>query len=88
MEKIFLKAIGPILIITSIILIASFSLNDRIYADKWNGGWCPDCEWTYDFVAVDAGMKYYRCPCCFEEVRMTIFGNNEYDLERRPEACQ
>lgn len=86
MEKIFLKAIGPILIIASIILIASFSL--RIYADKWNGGWCPECEWTYDFVAVDGGMKYYRCPCCFKEVKMTIFGNNEYDLERRPEVCQ
>ena len=87
MEKI-IEVISTLLIVISIIIIASFSLHDRMYADKWNGGWCPDCEWTYDFVAVDAGMKYYRCPCCFEEVSMTIFGNNEYDLERIPEACE
>ena len=87
MEKI-LKVISVLLIVVSIILIASFSLHDRMHADEWNGGWCPECEWTYDFVGVDAGIKYYRCPCCFEEVSMTIFNNNEYDLERRSEVCQ
>ena len=87
MEKI-LKVISVLLIVVSIILIASFSLHDRMHADEWNGGWCPECEWTYDFVGVDSGVKYYRCPCCFKEVSMTIFNNNEYDLGREPEVCQ
>ena len=62
-------------------------------ADKWNGGWCPECEWTYDFKAVDHWVRYYQCPCCFEEVKLveTHFMNKDfykYDMEKEAEACQ
>lgn len=44
-------------------------------ADKWNGGYCPDCNvhWTpYGASDSDLGSehKYYYCEECYKEIKL------------------
>ena len=44
-------------------------------ADKWNGGYCPECEihWTpYGVTDTDMGSssKYYYCENCYREINL------------------
>lgn len=50
-------------------------LDETSRIDKWNGGYCPNCEvhWTPFGVAdTDFGSKskYYYCTECFKEIQL------------------
>lgn len=50
-------------------------LDDEMRADKWNGGYCPDCNvhWTpYGASDSDLGSKhkYYYCEECYREIEL------------------
>lgn len=50
-------------------------LDEASRAEKWNGGYCPDCEvhWT-PYGASDRAMgskhKYYYCEECHKEIEL------------------
>lgn len=50
-------------------------LDGEMRADKWNGGYCPDCNvhWT-PYGASDSIMgskhKYYYCEECYREIEL------------------
>lgn len=50
-------------------------LDETIRADKWNGGYCPECEihWTpFGVSDTDFGSssKYYYCEECYREINL------------------
>lgn len=50
-------------------------LDTAMRADKWNGGYCPECEihWTpYGASDTDfgSGSKYYYCEECYREIEI------------------
>lgn len=57
-----------ILLIAIVIIIVNV-INGLIIADEWNDGVCSTCSEQYELRAVYAGMKYYACPECGNEVR-------------------
>lgn len=52
-----------------------FYLDSEMRADKWNGGYCPECNvhWT-PFGASDTDLgsthKYYYCEECYKEIEL------------------
>ncbi len=52
-----------------------FYLDGKMRADKWNGGYCPECNvhWT-PFGASDTDLgsthKYYYCEECYKEIEL------------------
>ena len=50
-------------------------LDEAIRTEKWNGGYCPECEihWT-PFGASDTNIgsqsKYYYCEKCYREIEI------------------
>lgn len=70
-------------VIVGIIVTLGFSLlfggglylDSKMRADKWNGGYCPDCNihWTpYGVSDTDLGSehKYYYCEKCHKEIKL------------------
>ena len=50
-------------------------LDTAMREDKWNGGYCPECEvhWTPFGVSdtdMGSGSKYYYCEECYREIEI------------------
>ena len=64
-----------VMLIFGLIFGGGFYLDSTMRADKWNGGYCPECNvhWT-PFGASDRTMgskhKYYYCEECYTEIEL------------------
>lgn len=64
-----------VVLLSGFIFGGGFYLDAEMRADKWNGGYCPDCEvhWI-PFGASDRTMgskhKYYYCEECYREIEL------------------
>lgn len=62
-------------LITAFLFGGGMYLDTTMRADKWNGGYCPECEihWT-PFGVTDTDMgsssKYYYCENCYAEINL------------------
>ena len=62
-------------LVFALIFGGGFYLDAKKSADKWNGGYCPDCNvhWTpYGASDRDLGSKhkYYYCEECYKEIEL------------------
>ena len=64
-----------VMLIFGLIFGGGFYLDGKMRADKWNGGYCPECNvhWT-PFGASDTDLgsthKYYYCKECYTEIEL------------------
>ena len=62
-------------LIFGLLVGGGFYLDGEMRADKWNDGYCPDCNihWTpYGVSDSDIGNrhKYYYCEECYKEIEL------------------
>lgn len=41
---------------------------DSSIADKWNRGFCPECDTQYQCTDINLFAQYYECPNCEYEI--------------------
>lgn len=62
--------IGKIIAVVLSIVIATlgFTFITKLENEKWNDGYCPNCEVHWELRGARKSSKIYVCPKCYKEI--------------------